>query len=438
MRARDFFLALLIIAAGLFLTYAKSGRFDDWTVVWNGPWFGSTDEFAYEETREIAGPVPAELRVQNAHGIIEIAATGGTDKAVVTFKKRIRSRNRTEADKVAADLRMTVAAVEGRLVLGTNREEFKRRNFSTDFKIVIPPATSVVVKNSYGLVRIEGAGKSEIENPHGDVTVLGSAGPLTVVSSYSRVEVDGVRGEARISAPHADVDVRNVDGAVDLDHSYGSIGLDRIGRRTVVKGNHSEITAQNLAGEAEIASSYERITVAAAKSVKVRAHHCDIEARDIDGAFDLENSYGQARLNRLTGDLRIDGQNIAVSALDLGSGKIFVRTSNENVTLSGFSGPAEAVLTHSVLTLEPAAALSGPVDVQGEYVDVLLSWPAGFRAPFEGRTRNGRILWNLADKPDSETSNGTTELFAYSSATGKPKVKIATAHADIRVEPAGR
>ncbi len=438
MRARDIFLALLVIGLGVFLTYAKSGRLDDLTFGWDGPWLGSSEEFTYEETREIPGPVPAEVQVLNAHGTIEVSATGGTDKATVTFKERIVARTKADADVIAEALRMDVARSEDRLVLSTNRDDFRRRRFSTEFKILVPPGTAVILKNSYGPVRIEGTGKAEIRNPHGEVFVRGIAGSLDLSASYETVEVDGVRGDVLISALHGSVDVRNVDGAVELDHSYGRVGLDRIARRAIVRGSHSQITASNLSDEAEFASSYDRITVTTAKTVKVRAQHCDIAAKAIDGALDLADTYGRVQIDGLTGDLRVDGNNVKVTGLGLSAGTIFVRTTYENVSLSGFSGPAEVVLSHAGLTLEPTPALGGNVNVQGSYVDVRFVWPDGFRAPFEGRTRNGRIVWNLETKPDSETSNGTTEVLAFTTETGKPKIAIVTSHGDIRVEAAGR
>jgi hypothetical protein len=438
MRARDFFLALLVIGLGIFLTYAKSGRLDDLVFEWDGPWIGSFDEYTYVESREIEGPVPAEIHILNAHGAIEVAAVGGTEKAVVQLKKRVYARTKAEADAVADVLRMDVVLSAERLVLSTNRDEFRRKRFATEFKILVPPETAVVLKNSYGPVRIEGTGRSEIRNPHGEVIVRGIAGPLDLFTSYASVDIDGVRSGVRISSPHGDLDIKNVEGSVDLDHSYGRVGLDLISGRTVVRGSHSKVTASHLADDAEIGSTYERITLSEAKSVKIRANHCDVTATSLQGDFDVTNTYGNVRIDGLDGELRVDGHNVAVDARGLGEGTIFVRSTYENVSLAGFSGPVEVILSHAGLTLEPAASLAGAVGVQGEYADVRIVWPAGFRVPFEGRTRSGRIAWNLVERPDSETSNGTTEVLAFSTERGKPKVAIATTHGDIRVDPSGR
>ena len=437
MRAREVFLALLIIVAGVLLTYEKSGRLDGWFEGWDGPLFGDFDEFVYEETREIAGPLPPELQVINAHGQIEVSGAA-TDKATVVFKKRIFARNKEDADRIAAALRMSVTPSGSRLILSTNRDEFKRKNFSSFFKIVVPAGTSVLLKNSYGLVRAQGTGATEIANPHGEVFVRGITGSLALTSSYEGIDVEGVRGDAQISAPHSRVAVKNVEGGLILDHSYGAIDLDRIGGKTVVNGSHSEVTARSLPAEAEISTTYETIRVADAGSVRIRARHCDVKAKNIGGWFDVTNTYGRVRVENLGGGLKIDAQNVAVEGLDLRSPDIEIRTTYENITLSGFSGKTTVFLTHGRLNLEPDPALSGPVDVQGNYLDVRILWPEGFRTPFEARARDGRIVWNLPETPDSQKSNGITELTVFSEETGKPAIKIDTAHGDVQVDPAGR
>ena len=41
-------------------------------------------------------------------------------------------------------------------------------------------------------------------------------------------------------------------------------------------------------------------------------------------------------------------------------------------------------------------------------------------------------------RPDSQKSNGITELKAFSGETGKPVIKIDTTHGDVQVDPAGK
>ena len=65
-----------------------------------------------------------------------------------------------------------------------------------------------------------------------------------------------------------------------------------------------------------------------------------------------------------------------------------------------------------------------------------LEWPAGVRAPFDGRTTSGTVAWGLAEKPAFEETNGTSRTKAFSDAAGKPGVTIVTSYGDIRVKAA--
>ena len=250
--------------------------------------------------------------------------------------------------------------------------------------------------------------------------------------------MDGVRGNAHIGASHSRAALKNIEGGLTLDHSYGAVDLERIGGKTIVNGSHSEVAARGLSAEAEISTTYETIKVEDAGPVRIRARHCDIEAKNIGGLFDAANTYGRVRVEDLSGDLKIDGQNVAVEGLGVRSPDIDVRTTYENVSLSGCAGKISIVLSHGRLNLEPDPALSGPVDIKGNYADVRLLWPVGFRAPFEARIRDGRIIWNLPEGPDSKKSNGIIEIKAFSLLIGRPAIKIDTVHGDVTVDPAGQ
>lgn len=436
MRARDVFLALLLIGAGVFLTYEKSGRldrmFDGWDIR-----IGFFDEFVVEEQPSIDGLLSTDLRVINGRGGVEIAGAADGQPAVV-FRKRIMARNKAEAERIAAGIRMTAEASGGRLVLGTNRESFRRRHFETDFKITISAGTACDIRNSSGRVRIEGAGSTVIENPHGETIVRGISGPLTLSALHGDVDIDSVRGRTRLDASHGGVKVKNVDGALEIDHSNGSVSLEGIGGETVVRARHSGITARALKAGAVIETTYDTIRIADAQGVKIAARHCDITAEDLSGSLDVADTYGLVRIENIRGRLNIDGRNLEVDARGVAAPEILIKTGYRDVRLSGFSGKAAVILNNGRLILDPLPSLSGPVDVQGSYADVRLDWPSSLRAPLFVRTQNGRISWELAGKPDSETTNGVTELRAFTVEMGKPGITIATIHGDVAIGPSGR
>jgi DUF4097 and DUF4098 domain-containing protein YvlB len=430
MKAREVILAIFIILAGTFVTSLKTGRLS-WNADIGDFTFHRGEEFVFEETSEIPAPLLREIEIRNAHGTV--AVEGGDAAAVtITFTKRVYRRTRAEAQRIADRIRMDVDRTDPRLVLSTNREEFRRRPFETDFKVTVPTGTAVFVRNSYGLVRAGRTGRTEISNRHGEVLVSTLSGPLVLENSYENVEVDGVQGEARLACPHSDVVVRNVQGDLFVDHNYGKLRCEKIGNRLTIHGSHSEVFAKDIGGDAEIQSSYEPITVSLAKAVTIRGHHSEIDVNETEGTCDVANSYGPIRVSGLKGDLIVDGRKAEVIGRLIRAGTISVATTYEKVELIGFSGGASVRIGHARLLLEPET-ITGPIDVQGSYADVAIRWPAGARHPFEAETRQGTIHWDLGERPSVETSNGVSVTKAFLEATDKPAVKIATSYGDIRV-----
>jgi len=433
MKAKEIILVILIIAAGAFVYYAQSGRLDWQFDEELGPLFGNWDEFTYEETQEIGAPLPAGLQVMNAHGRVEIQGAD-VDKIQIVFLKRIWRKSEEDAKKVSAELKMVVNREDPKLVLSTNRNEFRRKRFETDFKIVVPAGMDILVRNSYGLVRTAKTGRTDLTNPHGEIEASDVQKDLTIVSSYENVLADGVNGTCRITAPHADLTARRIRGELVIGHSYGSLKLEDVEKDTTVDGSHSEILAKNLRGRTEIASSYERISLAEIGPVKIRARHCDVDIDGAKGFVDVSDNYGRLQVTNLQGNLHGEGPNLEIYAKTVAAEEISISTSNETVELSGFTGHTTIIVSHGDIVLEPDA-ITGPLDVQATYANVRLTWPhQGGRFPFTAEARSGQIHWGLAEKPSVETANGSSMTQAFTDVAGKPSLKISTSYGDIRVE----
>jgi len=433
MKTREILLAALIIAAGVFVYYAQTGRLDfggDGDV---GIFFGRGEEFTFEESREIDAPLPREIEVMNSHGSVEIEGTE-TDKISVSFKKTIYRRNQGEARKVAGQLKMVVNREEPRLILATNRDDFRRKNFETHFRLSVPKGMPVLIKNSYGPVKASGTGKTDIANSHGEVETSETAGPLIIDSSYEDVVVRGSQADCQITSRHADVSVGRVQGELLIEHSYGEISLEDVNQKIKIDGAHSAVTGKNLKGDIEVGTSYEPISLTDAGPAKVRSHHSDIEARRINGPLEIEDTHARLRLDDVKGKLRVQGADLEISAGGVLAEDVWISSSYDNVRILNFTGKTTVLLAHGDLTLEPES-VAGPIDVEATYSNIRFLWPAGEKFPFEARAKSGSIVWGLSDPPSLEQRDHESVARAYGDETGKPAVKLSTTYGDIRVEP---
>ena len=442
MKTKEFFLLILIVAAGVILYHAETGRIEDlnfgweWDPDWGGLFSSWGQEFTFQETREVESSPAAALEVVNNHGSVEVQGNA-TDKISITLVKRIWRKKEAEARGTAESLELIVQDDGQKVLVTTNREQVQGRRFETDFTVSVPPGFKVTVQNSYGQVKTVQTGETTISNPHGEVMARDIRGKLSVQNSYEDVDVAGVASDSLVRSQHAELVLRQAQGRVQVDHSYGSVRLEDIVGDVTVTAPHSEIIAVRLAGTVKVESSYEPISLTEAGSVQVDGRHSDLRLEGIRGDVDITDSNGTAELLGVTGKLTVNGNNLAVIGRRLEGPENAISSSYQDVLLADFTGKTTVSLRHAGLRLEPGL-LVGDLKVEGEYCPIELAWPAGGQYSFASQTRNSEIHWELSTPPSFKSSNGISILKAFQEVTGKPLITLNTSYGDITVEEAAR
>ncbi len=431
MKARGILLLVLIIAAGLIFTQERTGKiWPDWRA---GDFiFFDARSFTFQETKTIEAPLPPTLRLVNAHGEVTIEGAE-TDRVSLTLEKIVRRLNESEAKTVADGLHATVTKDSQAVVISTNRDDFRRQNFDTNFRLTVPAGLALEVENSYGTVKVRGVASAVIANRHGEVDASSIGGALKVDNSYEDVTVDGVKGICDIKSSHSDVSARRVDGELTLELSYGAATLQNIASKAKLDGPHAEILAEDIAGSVEIQNSYEKVTLRRVGPSKVTGHHSEVEAVDVNGDLEVATSYASVAARAVRGGLRVTGRSVGLTGNGVSGGEIYVSTSYEPIELTGFSGKTTVVISHGGVTLTPLP-LTGPIDVRGDYSGITLHWPSGGPYPIEARTRAGDVGWHLSEPVQVEEKEGAREVRAFSGATDKPGILLVTSYDNIEIE----
>lgn len=432
MKIRQAVLVVLLVLFGAAIYAVQTGRWDIH--------FGDGDEisfggrvFTFEESQIIDPPLPARLEIENRHGRVEIE-TAGQDAITLVLVKSIHRRKEPEALEVADRLKAVVVRKADRIRITTNREDFERKNFETDFKLVVPRGTDVSIINGYGLVRAVGTRETTIVNRHGPLRAADIEGPLTAETSYDELEVDRALAGCEVTGRHADVRVANVTGDALVSATYGDVRLEDVSGRGRVAGEHAEVACRRIAGEVEAGTSYEAITLFDVGPARIDARHADVRADAVRGALVVLDRYARVEAADIAGGLRVEGGNISVAARNVRGGEIRVVSTYENVDLLDIDGPVFVSLAHGDLILEPRN-LDAAIAVKNDHGAVELRWPAGAQNPFEARSRGGSVRWGLAAAPSLEQTNGTSLLKAFPDLSGRPAVSIETSYGDIVIVP---
>jgi hypothetical protein len=429
MKAKEIILLIFIIAAGVFGYHVQSGKID---VTWDEIFDFDLNEYTYEETQVIEPPLPASLHVLNAHGQVEVQGTE-TDSITFTFTEKIRRNNEERAREVADKLRPIITKDDAAVTITTNRSEFKRRNFDTDFRITVPSGMSVEVVNSYGLVRADRVGETMIDNRHGEVSATDIQGGIVIENSYEDIDISGIQSNCTIRSQHADIKARSVEGEVNIENSYGLVDLRGANQRVTITGPHCEILGQELPGPVEVRNTYEKITLLKVGPVRIDGYHSPIEASDMTSDVEIIDTYASVRLASVRGNLRLEGKHVEVTGRDIVGESIYVSSTYEAVNLTDFSGKTTIVLSHGDIALTPLL-LTGPLEVRATYSPITLFWPGEERYPFEAQTRSSDIYWQLPGDVTIERTDGLITAKGFSDISDVPHIQLFTTYGDIRVE----
>jgi hypothetical protein len=431
MKAKEIILLILFVTVGIIFYHAQTGKiWVDWE--WDeGIYFGQ-EEFVYEETEEITPPFPLSLHIINAHGHVEIEGAD-QDNISILFEKRIFRRKQNQADELAEDLRMIVDKDGTSVQISTNREDFRKRRFRTNFKVVIPEKIAVNVKNSYGEVRVSQAGETEIRNPNGRVYAENITGNLIVKNSYKEVEVENIYADCWIDSRSSTVTVIGVEGPTHIYHRYGKIHCENMGQSLTVDGSNAEVYANNVAGLSDIQTSYRKVELSDVGPVQIRTKNSRIEIKGAKDSVDIENRYGKVELFDIQGNLKIDGRNLEVYGQSIIGESISVTTSYRKVELTRFQARTEIKNSNGDVNLEPLS-LTHPIEVNGQYTDIKFFWQSGWRYPIEARAKGGDIQWNVSEGLSYEEENGYKVIKAFDSEIDKPSILLNTTYGSIRID----
>jgi DUF4097 and DUF4098 domain-containing protein YvlB len=429
MKAKEVILLIFIIAAGIFFYHVQTGKID---VVWDDFIAWDFNEYTYQETQTIEPPLPASLRVLNSHGQVEVTGAD-TDRITFSFEKTIWRRDEERAKEVADKLHPVVSKGDAAVTITTNRSDFKRRNFETNFRITVPFGMAVDVTNSYGPVKEDQVGETMIDNRHGEVTLTDIRGGAVIENSYEDVQVSGLQSNCTIRSRHSDISVKAVAGEVNIENSYGLVDLRGASQKATITAPHTEIWVEDLSGPLEVRNSYEKITLRKVGPSRLDGSHSSIDADGVAGNLEINSTYEPIVLKSIRGNVQVTGVHLSVSGRDIIGENIYVSSSYEDVELADFAGKTTILLSHGDITLTPLP-LAGPVEVRATYSPITFFWPGEDRYPLEAQTKSSDIYWNLSGDTSIEEKDNLTVLRAFSEASDKPRIQLSTTYGDIQFE----
>ncbi|MDD8030625.1 MAG: DUF4097 family beta strand repeat-containing protein [Acidobacteriota bacterium] len=426
MRPKEIVLLLLIILIGVSFYYLEDlrVRVEDWDI--DFPFEGSSFIFEEQITEQ---PVPI-LEIINSHGSVQVEGTDSSE-IIIILEKKVWQKNEGQAREIAEEIKLLKTREADRLVITTNQESFKKKRFTTSFRVRLPKETAIQVKNSFGPVRISGVERVNLNNPHGQVDLLEISGPAKVVNSFEKLSLIDIGGECQVETKHSSAILSRIDGAVKIDCSHEDLELFDLKSSLSLNSQHTRIKAARIAGPSEIVSSYELITLNQSGPAVIKSHHCPVEIVELEGDLELKTTYERIRLEKIKGNLKIEGKSSRIELDGLEAEKIQIDNSYEPVKLENFRGQLDLRQKHADIILSPVS-LDFPITVTNEYGDTDFYWPKNQIANLEAETKGGEIHWELPFSPDQNFTNSKAMVKVFTGAENRPKIRLITTYGHIR------
>ena len=430
MKAKEILVLILIILTGVLIHHIHTGKIDmDWA--WDEGFFFQENEFIFEESQEIAHPYPSAFHIINSHGSIEILGTQ-EQNITIHLEKKIWRKDAEKASEIAEQLRLQTDTSNDRIVVTTNREDFRRKNFRTNFKIEVPEDMDVEVKNGYGQVDVRIVRNANVFNSHGRVEAAGINGTLVIKNSHNDVNATGVQADCQIESSYSTIRAGEIKGKTEISHKFGKVHLEEIGMKVTIDGDHTEVRAQNISGPIEIESSYRKISLKDIGTAKILTKNSVVDIEKAKGDLNIVNDHGRIRLTDILGSLDISGESVALSGEKITGSTIAVSSSYRDIELSDFSADTRIDVDHGLVILKPLPLLY-PLEVKGKYTDIRFHWPPGGEYPLEAKVKGGDIQWEVPFSPTHKDENSTTVIRAFDTIMNQPRILLTTEYATILI-----
>ncbi|MCK5525753.1 MAG: DUF4097 family beta strand repeat protein [Candidatus Latescibacteria bacterium] len=246
--------------------------------------------FEQRETKTIPAGDYAHLEVKNANGNITVEGTEGEEIVLVATKK-VKAKSEEEGQRGLSQIRIVLLEEKPNLKIATDVSELSpKRNWSVNYEVRLPMHMSLFARTSNGKVSVADLREqAQVETSNGNVTAHRIKSPITARTSNGNVKLHDVEGA---------IEARTTNGNV-----YGQL-------RTLDKEKPTTLHSTNGNVQLAMPEDVSAKVVAATRNGNV---HCD-----------LPISLSQQRRNHLEG------------AIGSGEGEIELRTTNGNVSITGF------------------------------------------------------------------------------------------------------
>jgi DUF4097 and DUF4098 domain-containing protein YvlB len=246
----------------------------------------------------------------------------------------------------------------------------------------------VLISGSSVQIRVNGGNDSRA-----DLTIELPAGTTSdITAGHGDITLQGLKTTATITAPHGDVKLDNVSGNVQAHMSKGDFSAHSIQGDVSVEGHLGDVTISDVQGKALLDGEFFGDTHLehVAQSVHFHSSRTDLELSKLDGDITMDSE--DLHITQAAGPLRVvtHSKNIEASQL---TGDVRIEDANGEVNVAMANPVGNVVITNRnqpiTLTLPPNANFA--LDATTNEGDIQSDFPLTITGGESRRTATGQI-----------------------------------------------
>jgi DUF4097 and DUF4098 domain-containing protein YvlB len=440
-----------------------------------GQWFGNSYTYTQEATYPMraAGPI----QIENAYGLISVIP-GSDGEARVRLKKVVYANEESRAKSIADEIRLEAGpqgieqteaplkveaeprpkgkAKTETFVVKTNRDALSSSNyrFNTDMEVFVPKKSDLVVRNSFGEVRVANVdGKLDLSTTHNPLELRDCSGEFVVSNRYAEsrlinltgnvtvdarghVYLETIKGDVNVRDEYSPVEINDVDGQVTVSNTESSIQLEKITKPVVVKARGTQVRANDLGSTLKVTTNHRRLEVSdVASNVVLESQYSTVSLKDIRGNVDINTNSDRITADDLHGYLKVKGQGSGIRANTV-EGPIDIRTTLKDVIVNNFNGACMITNEYADVSLSAGTLDKGEISVKNHNGGIDLFLPEGAPFQIDATARNGRVDSDYAGLQPSQGA-GDVGLLKAKQKSGGPKIVLETDYSNIHIRARG-
>lgn len=378
-------LLIFLIIAGLSASQMARVDWDGLSEQWNlddehMPFSGESHDFDDQLSHEL--PPGAAVKIVNDRGAVNVNISNN-EKIEISASKKVRADSKEDAEKWNAQTKPQITVSGNLVTINANSRGAGDHPVTVDLNVSLPRK-----------------GALTIAAQRGDVNVMGRDGTLEISSQRGDVAVDDVNGDVNLNLDHSSVHMGS-----------SSARVTQVSGDVTVSGRSNEVTISEVKGAVRLNGDF-------TDSVKLSK---------IGKAVTFKSSRTDLELAKLNGDLSLDSDSLRADNL---IGPVRLSTRSKDVSLEGVSGDVRVQDENSAVTVSLKSA--GNVQIDNRNGDITVGVPEKIGFKVDARSRGGEVQ---ADFPGVNVANDDREgKLSGTFGNGAIRLVLNSEHGNITVQ----